>query len=219
MARVLKVGLTGGIACGRSTVAGFLAAPGRLILDADEVTRQLIAARGEGVAAVAGAFGPGVVAKDGGIDRAALARIVFADAEARARLEHILHPRILARIDHEMLVFEQSGKSGIVIVDAALMVETGSWRRFQRLVVVHCPAPLQKERLMKRDGLTAPEVEARIAAQKPLEAKIALADYLIDSSGTLAETRERALRIGAMLEEDLKLLPDLPRRAEGGGPC
>jgi len=215
MAGVLKVGLTGGIACGRSAAAGFLAGPGWLILDADKVAHALLAEGGGGVEPVVETFGAAVLREGGGIDRGTLARVVFADADARRRLERILHPLILGVIDADIASFEARAGEGIVVVDAALMVETGSYRRYHRLVVVHCPLEVQRERLVRRDRLSPQEADARIAAQAPLEAKIAVADYLIDTGGFLDRTREETMRVKRFLEEDLRALPLLAPRRPG----
>lgn len=213
MAGLLKVGLTGGIACGRSTLAGFLSGrPGWLLLDADRISHRLTGAGGEAVGRILGEFGEEHRAPDGGVDRASLGRVVFADAEARGRLEGILHPMILASIDGQAATFGEEAGGGIVVADAALMVESGSFRRYHRLVVAHCPPAVQRERLMRRDRLSGEEAGRRIAAQEPLEKKMALADYLIDTGGTLERTRSRTLEVALLLEEDRDLLPDLPPR-------
>ncbi|MBI3451113.1 MAG: dephospho-CoA kinase [Acidobacteria bacterium] len=216
---VLRVGLTGGIACGRSTLSRFLAERGMLVLDADAVAHSLLARGGAAVEVVAEAFGSRVRAEEGGISRKALGRIVFADAAEREKLERILHPRILAILDADAASFEARRGTGVVIVDAALMVETGSWRRYQRLVVAHCRRDEQLRRLMARDGLTRGAAESRLLAQLPLDRKTALADYLISTDGTLDDTRRETLRVADLLEEDLRSLPRLAPRTRGGTPC
>ena len=216
---VLRVGLTGGIACGRSTLSRTLVERGMLVLDADAVAHSLLAGGGAAVEAVAEAFGPGVRSDDGGISRPDLGKIVFADAAEREKLEKILHPRILSILDADAAAFEARHGAGIVVVDAALMVETGSWRRYQRLVVAHCRRDEQIRRLMARDGLTRGGAESRLLAQLPLERKTALADYLVDTNGTLDDTRRETLRLADLLEEDLRSLPRLAPRTRGGTPC
>jgi len=218
MPGVLKVGLTGGIACGWSTLSAVFEERGMLVLDADKVAHSLMVEGGAAVSAVAAEFGPGVISGKG-IDRPALGRIVFQDAGARARLEAILHPRILAILEAGTAAFEARRKPGIVVVDAALMVETGSWRRYQRLVVARAPRETQIERLMARDRITKDAAEARIAAQAPIEDKVALADYVIETGGSLEGTLQRTRQVAGMLEEDLSLLPDLPSRRKGGDGC
>ncbi len=220
MPGILKVGLTGGIACGRSTIGKELRArEGWLVLDADLVAHALTSEGGAAVEQVLDAFGPALRDREGGVDRRALGRIVFGDPGARAKLEGILHPMILGVLDADIAAFERRAGSGIVVVDAALIVETGRYRQYHRLVVAHCPLDVQRARLMSREGLTVEQADARIRAQAPLAEKVAVADYLIDTGGTLARTREETLRVAALLEEDLRLLPDLPPRRKGEGPC
>jgi len=213
---LLKVGLTGGIACGRTTLSRVLAArPGWLVLDADQVAHALMAEGGAAVAEIRGAFGEGVEAPGGGVDRKALGRIVFSDPGARRRLERILHPRILDIIDRDIEGFGRRVGSGVVVVDAALMVETGTHARHHRLVVAHCPRETQLSRLMARDRMSRGQAEARIAAQAPLEEKMALADYLIDTSGTLEETARATSAVADLLDEDMRSLPGLAPRRSG----
>jgi dephospho-CoA kinase len=219
MAGVLRVGLTGGIACGRTTASATLRERGMLVLDADAVVHSLLGRGGGAVEEVAAAFGPEVLAGGGGISRRALGAIVFADRDARSKLESILHPKVLSILDADTSAFERRNGTGIVVVDAALMVETGSFRRFQRLVVTHCPTEIQLERLMRRDGLSRESASARLAAQAPLASKIELADYVIRTGGSLEETRNEALRVAALLEEDLRSLPNLPARPKEHVSC
>jgi dephospho-CoA kinase len=218
MAGLLKVGLTGGIACGRTTVGRTLRRPGWRVLDADGMVHSLLGEGGEAAGPVIDAFGAGVRAPGGGVDRKVLGSLVFSDRAARRRLEGILHPLVLQAVDEEIGAFEKQVGSGIVVVDAALMVETGSYRRYHRLVVVHCPPGLQRRRLMDRDGITVEEADARLAAQAPLSEKTALADYTIDTGGSMDETKQRTLEVAGALEIDLALLPDLPARRREEGP-
>jgi dephospho-CoA kinase len=213
--RLLTVGLTGGIACGRSTLGRLFARLGACVIDMDHLAHALLAPGGTGVEPVAAAFGSGVRAAGGGIDRAALGSLVFADAAARSRLEAILHPMIIEESERRVREFGASHPRGIAMVDAALLVETGGWRRYQRLVVVACDPALQLQRLMARDGLTEAQARARIGAQAPLAEKLLLADYVIDTSGTLSQSEARAHEVYAQLREDLDMLPDLPERRKG----
>lgn len=210
--RLLTVGLTGGIACGRSTLGRLFKRLGACVIDMDHLAHGLLAPGGAGTKQVADAFGPTVRDAAGGIDRGALGALVFADAAARTRLEAILHPMIIAESDRLVRAYGATHLRGIAMVDAALLVETGGWRRYQRLVVVACDPALQLQRLMARDSLTESQARARIAAQAPLADKVKLADYVIDTSGTLAQSEERAHEVHAMLREDLEMLPDLPDR-------
>ncbi len=210
--RLLTAGMTGGIACGRSTLGRIFSRLGAFVIDMDRVAHQLMAPGGAAVPGVLDAFGPAARAATGGVDRKALGAIVFSDAAARARLESILHPMIIAESERRIEEFAASQARGIVMVDAALLVETGGWRRYQRLIVVHCDPGLQLRRLMARDHLDEEQAARRIAAQAPLADKIRLADYVIDTSGTLAESEARAHEVYALLMEDLDRLPDLPAR-------
>ena len=217
MPGLLKVGLTGGIASGRTTLSRLFASlPGWLVLDADAVAHALMAEGGGAVDKISLTFGKGVRATDGGVDRRELGRIVFSDVAARRRLEAILHPMILDIIDRDMENFGRRAGSGVVVVDAALMVETGSHKRHHRLVVAHCPRAVQLARLMARDRMKRGQAEARIAAQAPIEQKMALADYLIDTGGTVAETLARAAEVAECLERDMEALPGLPVSRSGG---
>ncbi|MGH9867388.1 MAG: dephospho-CoA kinase [Candidatus Polarisedimenticolia bacterium] len=213
--KLLTAGMTGGIACGRSTLGRLFTRLGAFVIDMDELAHQLMASGGAAVKPVTEALGTAVSHPSGGIDRRALARLVFSDAAARAKLEGILHPMILDAAQRLIDDYGAKHARGIVIVDAALLVETGGWRRYQRLVVVTCDPELQLQRLMARDQLGEADARARIAAQAPLEEKVRVADYVIDTSGTLAESESRAHEVYAQLVEDLDRLPDLPSRRQG----
>lgn len=187
---MIKVGLTGGIACGKSLVLRRLKARGIPTLDADAVVHRLL-----GPGSVVGdeirrSFGESVVSEDGSIDRKALAAIVFDDPEKRQRLNAIVHPRVWNEIGR---FFQEAGEAGasIAVVDAALMVETGSYKTYDHIIVVHCRPEQQVERLMARDGLSRSEAEKRIAAQMPIEEKEGYGDFLVDTSGSLAESEAR----------------------------
>ncbi len=218
MAGILRVGLTGGIACGRSTAARHLLRPGWLLIDADLIVHGLLAEGGSAAGAVIEAFGSQVCAPGGGVDRKALGAIVFSDEESRRRLEAIVHPLVYEVIERDMASFERRAGSGIVLIDAALMVETGSYRNYHRLVVVHCPPSDQIRRLMRRDRVPEEVARRRIGAQWPIEKKIAVADYTLDTGGTEEETRLRAQALAGLLEEDQRRLPDLPVRRKGRDP-
>ncbi len=206
---ILSVGLTGGIACGRSMVGGIFSRLGACVIDMDHVAHALLAPSGAAVADVIEAFGEPHRDALGGIDRKRLGALVFHDAAARARLEAILHPRILAESERRIAAFAREKGRGVAISDAALLVETGGWRRYDRLVVVACHPELQLQRLMARDGLAEAEARARIAAQAPLREKTRLADYVIDTSGTLADTERKAHDVYGQLLEDLEGLEEL----------
>jgi dephospho-CoA kinase len=187
---VLKVGLTGGIACGKSLVRRRLEELGFPTLDADEVVHRLLGAGTDVTREIGESFGESVLAADGSVDRKALGAVVFADAGERAKLNDIVHPRVWSEIGR---FFDEAEKAGarIAVVDAALMVETGSYETYDRLVVVHCRLEQQVDRLMKRDRLSRTEAERRVAAQMPIEEKRRYGDFLVDTSGSLAETDDR----------------------------
>jgi dephospho-CoA kinase len=189
---MLKVGLTGSIAVGKSFVLGVLAELGCRVLDADVTARAVVAEGTPGLSAVVEAFGKGILSPDGGLDRQKLGAIVFADEQQRQRLNSILHPFIIAAQDQQIGEWERENPNGIAIVDAALMIESGGYRRFDKLVVVHCRPEVQLQRLMSRDRLSRSDAEQRIAAQLSQEEKKKLADFLIDTSEGFESARRRA---------------------------
>ncbi len=218
---VLEVGLTGGIASGKSTVDGMLEMFGARIIDADDLVHQMLRPGRPEQEQVVARFGEGILDRAGAVNRKALAAIVFSDPAARADLNAILHPAV--RREEERLKEEhrESG-GGIVITDAALLVETGRYREYDRLVVVACDPSLQISRLLARDpDMTAAEARERLAAQGPLEDKVAVADYVIDTSGSFNDTEERAHEVYQLHIEDLEArrrgepLPARPRPVPG----
>ena len=188
---MLRAGLTGSIAVGKSFVSSVFAGLGCHVLDADQTSREVVAPGSAGLRAVAEAFGREVLRPDGALDRAKLGAIVFSDETKRVKLNAILHPLIIEAQDDWLRHCETLAPRGVAIVDAALMIETGGYRRFDKLIVVYCRPELQLERLIKRDGLTPEEAARRIAAQMPQDEKKSFADYLIDTSGNYDETREQ----------------------------
>jgi dephospho-CoA kinase len=186
---MLKVGLTGSIAVGKSFVLGVLAELGCHALDADATAREVVAPGTPGMKAVVDAFGDDILNSDGALDRAKLGAIVFADEAKRLQLNSILHPFIIAAQDEQMREWEKEDPKGIAVVDAALMIESGGYRRFDKLIVVHCRPEVQLERLMTRDGLSREDAEQRIGAQMAQEDKKKYADLLIDSSEGFESTR------------------------------
>jgi dephospho-CoA kinase len=141
------------------------------------------------------AFGGDVVNTDGTLNRQRLGEIIFADDEKRQKLNHILHPFIIARQDEIMREWEREDPDGIGIIDAALMIESGGYRRFDKLIVVHCRPEAQLERLMLRNGLSREEAQARIDAQMPQAEKQKYADFLIDTSDGFEPTRSRTIEV------------------------
>ncbi|MEX5720090.1 dephospho-CoA kinase [Geodermatophilus maliterrae] len=176
---MLRIGLTGGIGSGKSTVAALLAARGAVVVDADRIAREVVEPGTPGLAAVVGAFGPGVLAADGSLDRAALASIVFADPQARARLDGIVHPLVRARARE---VIEQADPDAVVVQDVPLLVETGQAGAHDLVLVVETDLGTRVARLVLR-GLGEDDARARIAAQATDEQRRAVADVVLDNSG------------------------------------
>ena len=198
---MLKVGLTGSIAVGKTFVLGVLSELGCHVIDADVVARQVALPGSPGLKAVIDAFGEEVLKSDGSLNRARLGEIVFADEAKRQQLNSILHPFIIAAQDAQLRELELQDPKGIVVVDAALMIESGGYKRFDKLIVVHCRPEVQLQRLMRRNKLSREEVEQRIATQMPQEEKKRYADYLIDTSGDFAETRRQTEDVYHALRE------------------
>jgi len=204
---MLTVGLTGGIASGKSEVGAELRRQGCRLFDADIIARRLMAPGGEVHRAVVRAFGRGILDRDGAIHRPALGDLVFGDPGKRKALETIVHPAVVAEERRLLDEAEQqaAGAPCIAVVEAALMVEAGTWQRYHRLVVVHCGEAQQVERLALR-GLDREAALSRIRAQFPLERKLALAHYTVDSSGILEQTRKRAVELHRNLVRDERQL-------------
>ena len=180
---MLRVGLTGGIGAGKSEVSRRLAAYGAVVIDADQIAREVVEPATEGLAEVVTAFGPGVLTPDGALDRARLGDIVFADPELRGKLNAIVHPRVASR----MAELERGASGSIVVHDVPLIAENGRAGAYDLVVVVDAPPKVQAERLVRRRGLTREQAMARMAAQASREQRLAIADIVIDNSGSLAE--------------------------------
>ena len=192
---MLRVGVTGSIAVGKSFVTSVFAELGCHVLDADQTAREVVMPGAAGLSALVDAFGQDILAPDGTLDRARMASIVFADEEKRQRLNFILHPFIIARQDEILREWEREDPNGIGIVDAALMIESGGYKRFDKLIVVHCRPEVQLERLMLRSNLPLAEAQRRIASQMPQEEKQRYADYLIDTSDGFEATKQRTVEV------------------------
>jgi dephospho-CoA kinase len=180
---VLSIGLTGGIGSGKSTVSALLAERGAVIVDADRIAREVVERGTPGLAAVVAAFGDGVVGPDGALDRPALAAVVFADPESRARLDGIVHPLVRARATE---LAAAAPADAVVVHDIPLLVETGQAGRYELVLVVRADPEVRVARLEQR-GLTEADARARIAAQATDEQRAAVADVVLDNSGTRAE--------------------------------
>jgi dephospho-CoA kinase len=185
---MLRVGLTGGLASGKSFVGGTLRQLGCFLIKADELGHEAMQRGGEVYDAVVESFGREILAEDDEIDRRRLAARVFADPELLATLNAIIHPAVFRREEALTAEIEATDSHAIVVVEAAILVETGSYTRFARLIVAACTREQQIQRAMKRDRVTREEAEARLARQLPLEEKIRLADYVVDTSGSKEDT-------------------------------
>lgn len=194
---MLKVGLTGSIAVGKSFVCEVFRERGFAVLDADLTAREVVAKGTPGLAAVVEEFGEGVLNVAGEMDRKKVGAIVFSDEKKRAKLNSIVHPLV---IDAQNEWIEaQTGE--VVIIDAALMIESGGYKRFDKLVVVWCESNIQLQRLMARDGFDETTARARIAAQMPQAEKKRFADYLIDTSNGFADTRAQVDELCTVLRD------------------
>jgi dephospho-CoA kinase len=180
---VLRIGLTGGIGSGKSTVAALLTERGAVLVDADRIARAVLEPGTPGLAAVAGEFGTGVLTADGALDRAALAAVVFADPRARARLDALVHPLVRAQAAEEMA---RAPEDAVVVQDVPLLVETGQAGSYDLVVVVETDLATRLRRLVER-GLPEDDARARIAAQATDEQRRAVADVVLDNSGSREE--------------------------------
>ncbi len=191
MSAMLHVGLTGNIASGKSQAALLFADLGAHIIDADLVVHELLGSGTRTHLRIVEAFGEGILDSEREIDRKKLGQIVFFDAEKRAMLNQLTHHDVGVEILRRIFDLEQSSSRGVVIVDAALMVETGGYKMYDRLIVVTCDPSLQITRLMSRDQLSEKDARARMNSQMPIEEKLKFADYTIDTSGTLKLVRDQ----------------------------
>lgn len=188
----MRVGLTGGVASGKSTVAAHLRELGAVVVDADQLAREVVEPGTPGLARVVEEFGDGVLAADGTLDRAALGAVVFADAEARTRLEQVLHPLIRER---GAALEAEAGPDALVVHDIPLLVETGQQDRFDAVVVVDVPVEEQVRRMLADRGWTEEDARARVAAQASREERLAAATVVIDNTGTRDDLRRRVAEV------------------------
>ncbi len=201
---MLRVGLTGSIGVGKSFVSGVLAELGCRVLDADEIAREVVTPGLPALREVIGAFGAEILQSDGTLDRSKLGALVFADPNKRVSLNSILHPYIIAQQDQQLRKWEIEEPNGIAVVDAALMIESGGYKRFDKLIVVHCRDEVQVQRVMARNNLSREEAEKRIGAQMSQAEKKRFADYLIDTSDGFEAARTRTSEVYAMLLTELR---------------
>ena len=201
--KFLLVGLTGGIATGKSTVSAILRGLGCEIIDADLLAREVVEPGQPALATIAAEFGPDVLGPDGRLDRKRLGAIVFADPARRKRLEAITHPAIRDRFLARVAELQARGYEGLVVWDAPVMIESGNYQNMDRLIVVITDAATQRARALARDGDPA-DAERKIASQMPLAEKAKLADYVIDNSGDRAATEARTREVHAALLAELR---------------
>ena len=188
----MLVGLTGGVASGKSTVAGILRDLGAVVIDSDVLAREVVARGTPGLAAVVDAFGSELLTPDGDLDRAALGARVFADEGERRRLEAIVHP-LVAQRSAELVAAAPEG--ALVVQDIPLLVETGQAGRFDAVVVVDVPVEVQVERMVRDRGWTEEDARARVAAQASREERLAAATHVVDNTGTLDDLRQRVAEV------------------------
>lgn len=189
---------------GKSFVASVFSELGCHVLDADETAREAVAPGSAGLKDVVTQFGTEILQVDGTLDRSKLGGIVFGDADKRAVLNSILHPYIISQQDQRLRELEAEDPHGIAIVDAALMIESGGYKRFDKLIVVHCRPEVQLERVMARNNLSREEAERRIGAQLSQEEKKSFADYLIDTSDGFEAARKRTEEVYEELTKELR---------------
>jgi dephospho-CoA kinase len=192
---MLKVGLTGSIAVGKSFVCSVFEELGCRVLDADVTARDVVMPGTVGLKEIVRIFGPGVLTSSGQLDRKKLAATVFADKAQRAVLNSIVHPLVIEAQDEWIRRQEREDPDGIAIIDAALMIESGGYKRFDELIVVFCDPDVQLSRLMLRQGISEAEAKLRIAAQMPQEEKKQYADFLIDTSNGFDDTKRQITEI------------------------
>ena len=192
---MLKVGLTGSIAVGKSYVLSVLTELGCVTFDADKIAHSVMEPGREAHRDIVQEFGEDVLASDGSIDRQKLGAVVFADDARRKRLNEIVHPRVIEEQNRLLLEAEARDPNAIAVIDAALMIESGGYKRFDKLIVVYCDRETQIERLMRRSRITREDAERRVGAQMSSEEKLRFADYRISTVGTFEETRRRVMEV------------------------
>jgi dephospho-CoA kinase len=186
------VGLTGGIAAGKSAVSGVLRDLGAVVIDADQLAREVVAKGTPGLDAVVAEFGEGLLGADGELDRPAMARLVFTDEDARRRLEAIVHPLVFERI---VQLEAEAPEDAVVVHDIPLLAESGRAKTFDAVVVVDAPTELQVDRMVRDRGWTEAEARARIEAQASREERRAIATHVIENTGTLEDLRDRVTEV------------------------
>jgi len=198
---MLRVGLTGGIATGKTTVGLMFVQLGCHLIDADRITHELFQPGRPVYEAVVQSFGKRILGPDATINRKILGEIVFSDPDARTKLNELVHPAVIQSQRDWLNEMESKDPNGIGIVDAALMIEVGTYKNYDKVIVVTCTPEVQKQRLRTRSGLSEEQTEARIRSQMPLDDKIKYADFVIENSGDLARTRAQVADVNSRLRE------------------
>jgi dephospho-CoA kinase len=188
---MLTVGLTGGIASGKSTVAAMLEERGARLVDADAVAREVVRPGQPVLEEIKAVFGPEMVDREGRLDRARLRERIFGDEDARRRLNALVHPAVARRVGRELERLAAAEPGGVAVVDVPLLFETNTAHRYDQVVVVWVPREVQAQRLMDRDGLDRAQAEQALQAQMPLDEKRRLANFVVDNSHGLQETRKQ----------------------------
>lgn len=197
---ILKLGLTGGLASGKSFIAAELERLGALIIRADQLGHEALLPTGPAYTPTVQYFGPAILTPSGEIDRSALAKLVFPDPEALAVLNSFVHPAVHAR---EAELFATTPPGSLVVIEAAILIESGSYRNLDKLIVAHCTESQQIERALSRPGATLADIRARLSRQIPLSEKLALADHVIDTSGTESATLRQTRDLFDTLKKEL----------------
>jgi dephospho-CoA kinase len=205
-----RVGLTGGIGSGKSEVARLLEGLGAVVIDADRLARDAVAPGTDGLRAVVEAFGPDITTPDGALDRPAVAARVFADPQARATLEAIVHPRVRAAAAALETAARAHDPDAVVVHDVPLLVETGQQDAYDVVLVVDVPVDVAVQRLVAARGMSPTEARARIAAQATRERRLAAADVVVDNSGSLDDLARRVRQIWADVLRSHRLTPEPP---------
>ncbi len=188
----IRVGLTGGVASGKSTVSTMLSELGAVVVDADVLAREVVAPGTDGLAEIVASFGTDVLGEDGSLDRPGLGAVVFADEEKRRTLEAIIHPRVRARGAE---LEQAAGPDAIVVHDIPLLVETGQAGAFDAVIVVDVPTEVQVDRMVRLRGMSEADARARIGAQASREERLDAATYVVDNTGSVDELRDRVIEV------------------------
>lgn len=188
----MRIGLTGGIASGKSTVSGMLRELGAVVIDADQLAREVVARGTPGLAAVVAEFGDQLLTPDGELDRPRMGELVFGDEDARKRLEAIIHPLVFERI---VEIEAGTGSDDVVVHDIPLLAESGRADTFDAVIVVDAPTEVQVERMVRDRGWSEADARSRIAAQASREDRLSIASYVVENTGTLEDLRQRVTEV------------------------